>query len=98
MNLELTKEENRLAERSFKKYRGRFYRKSQIVGWFGVFLLALSILPVFSWSGWLDSVLFRAGFLLINTSLLTLCMTVIGKLYARVQELETQFEQKGYEN
>jgi Co/Zn/Cd efflux system component len=86
--MELTKEEKRLAERSLKKHKGFLCRKSGILGWIGVVLFAVGILPIFSLAEWIDDLLVSAGFVLLILSLISLCMRVIGKLYARIQELE----------
>jgi len=93
--MELTKQERKLAEISLKKYKSLIYRKSGLIGWFGVVLFSLGVLPIFSWAKWIDSLVLAAGFTMIMWSALGLAMTVIGKLYKRVQELEDQLRPNG---
>lgn len=88
--MELTKQERKLVDRSLKKYRKFFCQKSGYIGWFGVVLFLLGILPIFSWADWIDDLVKTAGVTMVILSVFGFAMTVIGKLYQRVKELEDQ--------
>jgi hypothetical protein len=90
----LTKQERKFAELSSKRYSSLLYRNSQSIGWFGVILFALGLWHVFPLPAWLNKLFFEIGFFIIVLSFLTFAMTVIGKLYVHIQELEQNVDVK----
>ncbi len=86
--MELTKQERKLAEFAAKSYHRLLYRKSEIIGWIGVPIFALGILPFFSWPSWLDELFSTAGFVLIIFGCFGVVMSGLGKLYEKTNELD----------
>lgn len=86
--MELTEQERKFAEFSAKRHQNLLYRKSQLIGWFGVALFGLGLLKLLPVSVSTQKLFLRAGFFLIVMSTILFAMTIIGKLYIRNQELD----------
>ncbi len=86
--MELTKQERKFAELSAKRHRNILYRNSQSIGWFGSILFGLGLLKILPLPISYNKLLLQIGFFIMILSTLGFAMTVIGKLYVRIQELE----------
>ena len=86
--MELTKRERKLAEVAARNYHHLFYRKSETIGWIGVPIFALGVLPLFSWPEWLYILLSTVGFVLVTSSCFGIVMSALGKLYEKTKELD----------
>ena len=95
--MELTKQERKLAEVAAKNYHHLFYRKSETIGWIGVPIFALGVLPLFSWPSWLDILLSTAGFALIISSCFGVAMSALGKLYEKTNGLDRHSKKNNIE-
>ncbi len=94
VGMELTKYELKLAEISIKKYRRFLYRKSQLIGWFGVGFFSLGLLRILPLSPLSNRILLDMGFLILMWSFIATAMTIIGKLYEHVQKLEARHDKR----
>ena len=86
--MELTKQERRLAEAAAKSYHRFFYRRSELIGWLGVPIFCLGVLPFFSWPRWLDVSFLTVGCIMVVCSGLGITMSALGKIYQRLQDVE----------
>ncbi len=94
VGMELTKYELKLAEISIKKYRRFLYRKSQLIGWFGAGFFILGLLRILPLSPLSNRILVDIGFVVLMWSIIATAMTVIGKLYEHVQNLEAKHDKR----
>lgn len=85
--MELTKHERKLAELAAKKYHRLLYRKSQLIGWLGVVIFSIGLLRIFPLPEFYHGLFLWAGFAILIWSTFALAMTVIGKLYDHIQNL-----------
>ena len=90
--MELTKQERRLAEVAAKNYHRLFYRRSEIIGWIGVPIFALGILPFFSWPRWLDISFTTVGFCMVVLGCVGTLMSALGKIYERLTKIDHESE------
>ena len=86
--MELSKQERKFAELSAKRHRNILYRNSQSIGWFGAILFGLGLLKILPLPISYNKLLLQVGFFIMFLSTLAFAMTVAGKLYIRIQELE----------
>lgn len=86
--MELTRQERRLAEAAAKNYHRFFYRKSELIGWLGVPIFCLGILPFFSWPRWLDVSFLTVGCVMLVWSALGITMSALGKVYQKLHDFE----------
>ena len=86
--MQLTKQERRLAEAAAKNYHRFFYRRSELIGWLGVPIFGLGVLPFFSWPSWLDVSFLTVGCILLVCSAVGITMSALGKVYQRLQDVE----------
>ena len=86
--MELTRQERKLAEVAAKNYHRFFYRKSETIGWIGVPIFALGILPFFSLPRWLDITCTTVGSFMIILSCFGVVMSALGKLYKKANEFD----------
>lgn len=92
--VELTKQEQKFAEISAKKYRRFFYRNSQRIGWFGVVLFTIGLLRIPPLPPWSHKLLVPIGFFTVLSSSYTFAMRVAGKLYLHNKALEKSASDK----
>jgi len=92
--MELTTYELKLAEISVKKYRRFLYRKSQMIGWCGLGFFFLGLLRILPLSPLINQILVDIGFVVLIWSFMATAMTVIGKLYEHVQNLEAKHDKR----
>ena len=86
--MELTKQECRLAEVAAKHYHRMFYRKSELMGWLGLPICLLGILPFFSWPRWLDVSFLTVGCVMLVCGALGSAMSALEKVYQRLHKIE----------
>jgi len=85
--MELTKQERRLAEVAAKHYHHMFYRKSELIGWLGLPICLLGILPFF-WPRWLAVSFLTVGCVMLVCGAFGSAMSALGKVYQRLQKIE----------
>lgn len=85
---ELSKQELRLAETAEKNYHRFLYRKSEIIGWIGLPIFLLGVLPFISLPRWLDKSFLFLGCLMIVLGCFGTLMSALGKLQKKVHEFE----------
>ena len=95
--MELTKQERKLAEAAAKNYHRFIYRKSQIIGWIGVPIFALGILPFLSWPRWLVITFSTVGSFMIIFSCFGVVMSALGKLYEKQNKIDRHLEEDNLE-
>ena len=88
--MELTNYELKFAEISHKKYRRLLYKKSPLIGWIGACLFSVGLLDLLPVSESSNRLLMNIGFFVMMWILLATAMTVIGKLYEHVHNLEVK--------
>ena len=86
--MELSQKERKLAEASARNRHIWFCKKSQYIEWVGVALFVLSFLPTFPAAEGFLFLLGSIGFSMLFFSFMAQAMSLIGKLYERVQKLE----------
>jgi hypothetical protein len=82
--MELSKQERRLAETAEKNYHRLLYRKSELIGWIGLPVFLLGILPFISLPLWLDKSFLILGCVMMVLGCLGSAMSALGKLQKRV--------------
>jgi hypothetical protein len=88
--MELTSREEKIAKRCAAKYNSFIFRNGKIIGWIGVVLFGLGILPLIPLPEWLKILFFSMGILMIIHGVFSDFITVIGKLYELNKEIESK--------
>lgn len=87
--MELTPREKKIAIRCATQYKRLLFRNGKIIGWVGVILFGLGIVPMVP-SEWPKTLSLYIGILLITHSVFSDFITVIGKLYELHKEIESK--------
>jgi hypothetical protein len=88
--MELTIKEEKIAKRCAAKYNSFIFRKGKMIGWTGVVLFGLGILPLIPLPEWLKTLFFSIGGLMIIHGVLSDFIIVIGKLYNLSEKVESK--------
>jgi len=94
--VELTKQEQRIAEVAARRYHRFLYRRNQRFQWLGlvIFLVALSLSFISKPPPpkWCIRLLANAGFFCLMVGIFGQAMSTIGKLHERVAKLDQELQ------
>lgn len=90
--IDLTKQERKFAEISAKKYHRFLYRKKNVIASVGLVIFLLGLWRILPLPMWFHHLLTSIGFIMFLWYMLAHAMTVTGKLYKKVQKLESKSE------
>ena len=82
----LTAKEEKVAKRCAVKYKGFIVRHANIIGWLGVIIFALAVLPHTGISENIKTWIRPISIFMIFYSVLSELTIIIGKLYERLNE------------